>query len=352
MSDGERAIFYFLGQCLVAPLNSALIIDEPESHIHKAIIGPLWDAIEKARPDCGFVYITHDLDFAVNRTASAKYFIRAYSHQPAQWEIEALPEDIGLPEHVVAELVGSRKPVLFVEGERGSLDVTIYRHQYANFTVVPIGSCEAVIHSVASYKNSAALHWLGARGVIDGDHRDPDAVASLTSQGIYVLPVAEVENLLLLPSVFIVLAELFLCGDPASVLEDLKNRIMQEANKNLDLVSTRYTVRQLDQRLKRVDVKAKDLTTLTSLYQTEIGTIDPSTIFNDFKTKLQTSITNNDLPAVLALYDNKGLLAQAATILGLKDQKQLMEKVTRVLGSDDGLKLSEELTKVLPLILL
>jgi len=33
MSDGERAIFYFLGQCLVAPDNGVIIIDEPEIHV-------------------------------------------------------------------------------------------------------------------------------------------------------------------------------------------------------------------------------------------------------------------------------------------------------------------------------
>jgi predicted ATP-dependent endonuclease of OLD family len=46
MSDGERAIFYFLGQCLVAPENAAIIIDEPEAHVHKSILQQLWNSIE------------------------------------------------------------------------------------------------------------------------------------------------------------------------------------------------------------------------------------------------------------------------------------------------------------------
>ena len=98
MSDGERSIFYFLGQCLLAPSSAAIIIDEPEGHIHKAILGPLWDAIEKARPDCSFVYITHDLDFAVSRTTATHYFTHAYNHEPIQWDIDILPQDTGLPE--------------------------------------------------------------------------------------------------------------------------------------------------------------------------------------------------------------------------------------------------------------
>ena len=38
MSDGERATFYLLGQVLCAAENSVLIFDEPEIHLHKAIM--------------------------------------------------------------------------------------------------------------------------------------------------------------------------------------------------------------------------------------------------------------------------------------------------------------------------
>ncbi len=347
MSDGERAIFYFLGQCLVAPDNGAIIIDEPEAHIHKAILGPLWDAIEKARPDCGFIYITHDLDFAVARTASLKYFIRSYDFLTSQWDLEELPEDTGLPEHVVAGLLGSRKPVLFVEGEQGSLDLSVYRHQYSGFTIMPIGSCEAVIHSVSSYRASASLHWVGVRGIVDADHRDASDVAFLKTLDVDVLPVAEIENILLLPDVFTALAEALLC-DPTMALQQLHILVMNDATANMDQVSARHTIRQLDQRLKRVEVNAKDLVTLTTVYSREIGAIDPAQIFADFKAKLQQSINDNDLAAVLALYDNKGLMGQAASLLGLKNKQQLMEKVIRLLGGDGGSKLRCELTKVLP----
>ena len=54
MSDGERAVFYILGQVLSANEGSILIFDEPELHIHKSIISNLWDEIEKLRPDCSF----------------------------------------------------------------------------------------------------------------------------------------------------------------------------------------------------------------------------------------------------------------------------------------------------------
>jgi hypothetical protein len=348
MSDGERSIFYFLGQCLLAPDSAVIVIDEPEGHIHKAILWPLWDAIEKARPDCSFVYITHDLDFAASRTAATRYFIRAYNHDPIQWDIDNLPEETGIPEQIVVELVGSRKPILFVEGERGSLDLTVYRSHYANFTVIPVGSCDAVVRSVNSYRGSKALHWLNVRGLVDADHRDAADIAFLEKLDIYVLPVAEVENLLLLPDVFIALASAFSCADPAAQLGGLTNDVLAAVSANLDLVCSRYAIRQLDRRLKRVEVEAKDLETLQKSYKSALAPVDPTAIFVEIKKQLEKSIQARDLGEVLRLYDNKGLLARGASRLGLRDQKQLLEKVGRLMGGENGQEVRRQLAKALP----
>jgi hypothetical protein len=53
LSDGERAIFYLVGQTLAAAPDSLIIFDEPELHIHRSIMSRLWDELEAARPDCG-----------------------------------------------------------------------------------------------------------------------------------------------------------------------------------------------------------------------------------------------------------------------------------------------------------
>ena len=70
MSDGERVIFYLIGECLAAPDDAVIVIDEPEMHLHKSIQSDLWDAIEAERPDCLFVYLTHDVDFAASRASN------------------------------------------------------------------------------------------------------------------------------------------------------------------------------------------------------------------------------------------------------------------------------------------
>jgi ABC-type dipeptide/oligopeptide/nickel transport system ATPase subunit len=348
LSDGERAIFYFIGQTLLAPTDGIVIIDEPESHIHRAILSSLWNVIELERPDCGFVYLTHDLDFAAAHRANQKFFVRNYT--PMKWDLAAIPEDTGLSERLVVELVGSRKPILFLEGEAGSLDLTIYEGIYSNFSLVPVGSCDAVIHSVSSYNRSATLHRLRAFGIVDNDSREQADSLYLERQGIHTLPVSEIENVLLLPNIFEQLALALLCGNPPSLLSQLKAQLLNRATSDIDSVSARFTTRQLDRRLKRVEISARDLPSLQAAYQNQIAAIDPTSIYQTFRTNLESSIQNGDMPAVLKAYDNKGLLAYAAGLLGLKDQRHLLDKVSRLLASPLGAALRAELERTLPSI--
>ena len=99
MSDGERVTIYLLGQCLIAPDNMTIIIDEPEIHLHKSIMYRLWDKIEELCPNKTFVYITHDLDFAASRKEATKIWVKSYSGKE-QWDINVLDSEENIPEIV------------------------------------------------------------------------------------------------------------------------------------------------------------------------------------------------------------------------------------------------------------
>ncbi|HEY6528366.1 MAG TPA: AAA family ATPase [Cellvibrionaceae bacterium] len=55
MSDGEKVILFLIAQVLQAPSNGFIIIDEPETHLHRSISKRLWDALEAERRDCLFI---------------------------------------------------------------------------------------------------------------------------------------------------------------------------------------------------------------------------------------------------------------------------------------------------------
>lgn len=86
MSDGERVIFYLIGQCLAAPRNGIVVIDEPELHLHKSVQMPLWSEVEKLRDDCLFIYLTHDLDFAAAQEAATRIWLKSFDGSTWTWE--------------------------------------------------------------------------------------------------------------------------------------------------------------------------------------------------------------------------------------------------------------------------
>jgi len=189
MSDGEKVGLYLISQILLAEKGCVLIIDEPELHLHKSLMVRLWNKLEEQRKDCVFIYITHDLDFAVNKPASKIIWIQSYKNN--QWEWKELNSNEVIPENLYLEILGSGKPILFVEGEKGSLDMQIYQAFYDDFTVIPRGSCEKVIESVRGLRGNTDLHDKKVFGLIDRDFRPKEQIVSLKKDDVFCLTLNE-----------------------------------------------------------------------------------------------------------------------------------------------------------------
>ncbi len=352
LSDGERVIFYLIGQVLLTKPDSLVIVDEPDLHINRSILANLWDAIEAARDDCSFIYLTHDLEFTTSRRTATKYFLHSYIREGTaeQWEIEPIPVDTGIPENVITKIVGSRQPILFVEGDGGSLDSAIYRRVYDSFTTIPVGSSDDVIHSVASFRAHAGLHWLGCAGLIDADGRDPGQVPKLASGGVHVLPVSEVENLLLLPNPFLALAKLMQFDEAGArqKLSELQAFVLSEAKADADRFSINHTRRHIDAEMKVIGLSAKSIADLVTEFKTKTSQIDTQIFYDTIRKEFEAAADGGDYETILKLYDNKGLLSEAAKLLGAKGRRELEEFVGRALPNNSGKELLAALIAELP----
>ena len=297
MSDGERAVFYLIGQTLAAAPDSLIIFDEPELHIHRSIMSRLWDELEAARPDCGMLFISHDLEFVASREGQ-KYVLRDYSPTNG-WTIEAVPEGTGFTEETTTLILGSRRPVLFVEGEGESLDQAIYRACYPNWTIIPRGSCEEVIHAVVTMRANTALTRVTCAGIVDADAYDATDVALLTSKGIAVLPVSEIENLFLLPSVIeaIASAEGYMGISLGSKLSPIFEELFAQAAdpKNQLPIVMRYGRRRIDRTLKKIDLSsAVDVASLASDYTAKTGALDVTALARMAADSIQKAIADKN----------------------------------------------------------
>ncbi len=341
-----------VAQALFAVDGGVLIFDEPELHIHRAVLSRLWDELEAARNDCAFVLITHDLDFAASRRGE-KLVLRAYNG-PDRWNVEQLPADTPFDEQLTTLILGSRRPVLFVEGDGGSLDLAVYRACYPNFTILPRGGCEQVIHAVRTMRANAALTRVTCAGIVDADSRSPNDVKRLNEMGILVLPVAEIENVFALPVVAkaILQEESHDATEQSARLSKLSDRLFEEAAKpdvQTDVV-LRACRRRIDRVLKQVDLSdVADEQALEASLQARVAEIGITSLAAEIRTSLQSAIAARDLPALLAIYDGKErVLAEAASVLRNNRFDVFVGWLPRVMKDPEKPRLRDVIAALLP----
>ena len=352
LSDGERAVFYMVAQALFAVDGGTLIFDEPELHMHRAVLSRLWDELEATRSDCAFVLITHDLEFAASRSGE-KLVLRGY-RAPGQWDVEEVPADTPFDEQLTTLILGSRRPVLFVEGDGGSLDLAVYRACYPNFTILPRGGCEQVIHAVRTMRANSTLTRVTCAGLVDADSRSPDDVQRLFEMGILVLPVAEIENLFALPTVAtaILQEDSHDDTDQSARLGRLTDRLFAEAEKpnvQTDVV-LRACRRRIDRMLKQVDLSdVADEHVLEESLQSRVAELGVISLAAEIRTSLQAAIAIRDLPALLAIYDGKDrVLSETAGVLRNNRLDVFVGWVTRVMKDPAKPTLRDAIATLLP----
>lgn len=195
LSDGEKAVFYYIGHILLASEKSYILIDEPENHLHLAICNKLWDKLESIRTDCSFIYLTHNLDFAMSRTNSTTIWNKQFI-APAEWDFKILESDLVIPDGLLMEIAGSRKDICFCEGKnKDSLDYKLYSILLDDFTVIPAGGHREVIDYTNAY-NKLPFFSRKAIGIIDGDCHLPKQIEKWKECKVYAIAVNEIENLL------------------------------------------------------------------------------------------------------------------------------------------------------------
>ena len=231
MSDGERSAMIIAAQVITAESDTVFLIDEPEKHLHRSISQPFLSALFKLRKDCAFIISTHEIALPLANPEARVLMLRSCQwngDQCVAWDAEViepnshLPEDARLTEELKRAILGSRKRILFVEGDSNSLDLQLYDRLFPNLTVIPKGSCENVINAVRGLRKSQDFHDVEAFGLIDGDNREKE-VDKLAENNIFALEVYSVEALYYYSEVIAAVAhqqvEFWGKGDPDELIE-------------------------------------------------------------------------------------------------------------------------------------
>ena len=197
LSDGERCILFYIGNVLLAPENSYIIVDEPETFLNAAVYNELWDLLISERPDCQFIFASHNMDFVQSRT-NATYIWCKNFEAPYDLDYQVLEESQEIPLPLLTEVSGAKKPILFCEGTKNSLDYQIYSKLFSEFCFVkPVQGHKQVIQYTKAYNKLEETYGNKAYGIIDYDWMDEARIESYKKKNIFVLPFNEIEMLLI-----------------------------------------------------------------------------------------------------------------------------------------------------------
>lgn len=89
LSDGEKAVLYYFGAAMYAPKGAVIFVDSPGLFLHPSITGAIWDRVEAMRPDCSFIYTTHDIEFLSSRPDNLIIWVRDYDAASVTWDYVA-----------------------------------------------------------------------------------------------------------------------------------------------------------------------------------------------------------------------------------------------------------------------
>lgn len=345
MSDGERVTLYLIGQCLCAPENSVLIIDEPEIHIHKALVDKIWNKIEELSQNKLLIYITHDLEFASSRIDANKFWIKNYNGNNS-WEWDIVPTDENLPQGLILEILGNRKNVIFSEGENGSLDNTIYQLVYEDFHIIPRAGCDKVIESTKALRANETIHHLNSFGLIDSDYKEEEEKKALLNHGIYTIPVAEIESLFCIEPVLRIIAE-HLELDPNQKVDEVIDYLCNALSNEFDVQVSSKTAKIVEYKLGAYSKEGNNLEGVEKGLQTTLARIDIPAIYASTEAKYQEAIDERNLQKLLLIYNRKSLPDRISGIFGL-GTGQYGNLLVRLLKGSKKTKLIEALRQVLP----
>ena len=321
-----------------------MVIDEPELHLHKSIHSKLWSILESERSDCVFVYITHDLDFAAQKSSAEKIWVKSYDG--SNWEWDILPDFEELPEDLVLEVLGARSSVIFVEGTTNSFDLQLYSLFYSNHLVLPKGSCENVIQVVKGLNESGLIHGKEIIGIIDRDRRVTAEISNLGKYNIHVLDVAEVENLFILPEIIKLACE-SLEFNYDEKQEEITLRVTESLSNEIDVQISKRTSGEILHKLRSFNDKSNGLDKIRASYNSVVTDIDIDRIYSLVAEEFNAILKSKNYLDMLRLYNRKSLLTAIGEVLGLK-KGQYVDLIMRISKGKNKEKVISALSPYLP----
>ena len=337
LSDGEKAVLYHIAAVLYAMPGAAIIVDDPEIFIHHSTMVTLWNVIEEMRPDCTFIYNTHDVEFASSRVDNQCVWVKAFDPAAREWDYEVMTSSHNLDDAIYFDILGSRKPVLFIEGdEEHSIDAKLYPLIFPDYVVKPLGSCNKVIEVVRSFGDMHKFHHIDSCGIVDRDRRGDAEVRYLRNKNIYVPNVAEVENIFMLEAVVRGVAR-YKHRNEAHVVSCVRERVIAIFESQLKQQALQHVRHRIKHDVEvRIDMKFRSINALEDHMLDLVNELNPRGAYEDTCRRFRQLVRDMDYAGILKVFNHKPLLGETgiAELCGYRSKEDYVKGVLSILKSD------------------
>jgi hypothetical protein len=334
LSAGEKLVLYYFGAMLYAPQDAVIPVDNPDMFLHPSTLRRVWDRVESLRPDCTFVYTTHDLDFASTRSAATTVWVRGCSPDGTAYDYDILSPQSQLSDEMYMTILGARRPVMFIEGDDSrSIDSKLYPLIFPDYTVKALGSCDRVIESTRVFNSLNGFHHLDSVGIVDRDRRSAGEVDYLRKKKIMVPEVAEVENLFMLEEVVRTIASVHR-RDENKAFSKVKAAVMSLFKAELKTQALQHTRHYVKRTVEhRIDGRFANITKLEEHMVDLIDEINPRAIYENFCREFNGYVKQGDYASVLRVFNHKPMLSQSnvSTLTGCNDVQAYITSVLNTL---------------------
>ena len=337
LSEGEKAVLYYLGAVMYAMPDAIIFVEDPTIFLHHSIIQALWNVIEEIRPDCTFIYNTHDIDFASSRIDNKCIWVRDFDPVNQAWDYEILKANDLFSDELYMDLLGSRKPILFVEGdELHSIDSKLYPLIFTEYTVKPLGSCNKVIEATRSFNDLQNFHHLDSHGIVDRDRREDKEVEYLRDKKVFVPDVAEIENILMLENVIRTIAKRK-GKDPNYVFDKVKKNVINMFKSELRQQALLHVRHRVKRNVEyRIDRKFQNINALEDHMNDLVNEINPRGMYEELCRSFHSYVSVGEYAKVLKVFNQKSMLpdSNVAQLCGMLKKEDYIKALLNILKED------------------
>lgn len=338
MSDGEKVTLYYILHVILASKDSYIIVDEPETFLNTSVANRLWNSLEEIRPDCKFIYLSHNINFIMSRKLAKLIWCVEYTY-PNKWVLEDVEfQDSLLPKELVISLLGTQKTILFCEGIVDEVsDYSFYSSLFSDKVFVyPVGGHREVIQYVRKFNSSLLNGYYNAVGIIDHDFLSEETIDDYLKDKIFTLPFNEIEMALLCDELLENVVSLYADESTTKAkIARFKEEAFELLKSNKDKIVSENVKYYIEEQITTYKItNAQNIETIIDGINGWFNELKEKDLFKLYDDKISSIIEHKDYNEFLKISSLKSALSRGLANKFL-DSNYLLKAIQRVSKNAD-----------------